>query len=232
MNTRPDDLAIFAAALEKTGDMRSRFLADVCRADRALHDRMVRYLKAHEQENGPLDAPADCLIASLRDQLAVNQVGTQIGPYKLLEQIGEGGMGVVYLGEQKDPVRRLVALKVIKAGMDTRQVVARFEAERQAMAMMNHPNIAKVLDAGATDTRRPYFAMDQQEGVCLRQQRHFAGILDRWRTAIERKIGGHRYQRYRCVVGRCADGQSVSLCFSRRNDQRYRQFLQSSYQPE
>ena len=92
-------------------------------------------------------------------------LGSFIGPYKLIEQIGEGGMGVVYMASQKEPVHRNVALKVIKAGMDTQQVVARFEAERQAMAMMNHPNIAKVLDAGATDAGRPYFVMELVKGA-------------------------------------------------------------------
>jgi hypothetical protein len=91
--------------------------------------------------------------------------GTLIGPYKLREQIGEGGMGVVYLAEQEQPVRRRVALKIIKPGMDTEQVVARFEAERQALALMNHPSIAKVLDAGATETGRPYFVMELVKGV-------------------------------------------------------------------
>src|SRR5262245_10226396 len=86
--------------------------------------------------------------------------GTLIGPYKLLEQIGEGGMGVVYVAEQSEPVRRRVALKIIKPGMDTRQVIGRFEAERQALAMMDHPHIAKVLDAGTTDAGRPYFVME------------------------------------------------------------------------
>ncbi len=91
--------------------------------------------------------------------------GTQIGPYTLLEQIGEGGMGVVYRAEQQEPVRRTVALKIIKPGMDTRDVIARFQVERQALAMMNHPNIAKVLGAGATESGRPYFVMELVEGV-------------------------------------------------------------------
>ena len=91
--------------------------------------------------------------------------GTVIGPYKLLEQIGEGGMGVVYMAEQTQPVRRKVALKIIKPGMDTQQVIARFEAERQALAMMDHPNIAKVLDAGATESGRPYFVMELVRGI-------------------------------------------------------------------
>src|ERR1017187_6105845 len=86
--------------------------------------------------------------------------GDHIGRYKLIEKIGEGGCGIVYMAEQTEPIRRRVALKVIKLGMDTRQVIARFETERQALALMDHPNIAKVLDAGATDTGRPYFVME------------------------------------------------------------------------
>jgi eukaryotic-like serine/threonine-protein kinase len=91
--------------------------------------------------------------------------GDRIGHYKLLEQIGEGGCGVVYMAEQTEPIRRRVAFKVIKLGMDTKSVVARFEAERQALALMGHPNIAKVLDAGATDTGRPYFVMELVKGI-------------------------------------------------------------------
>jgi serine/threonine protein kinase len=92
-------------------------------------------------------------------------VGKTIGRYKVLEKVGEGGCGVVYVAEQTEPVRRRVALKVIKLGMDTKQVVARFEAERQALAMMDHPNIAKVLDAGATENGRPYFVMELVRGI-------------------------------------------------------------------
>src|SRR6266487_3469386 len=91
--------------------------------------------------------------------------GDRIGRYRLLQEIGHGGCGVVYMAEQEEPVRRKVALKVIKLGMDTRQVVARFEAERQALALMDHPNIAKILDAGATDTGRPYFVMELVGGI-------------------------------------------------------------------
>ena len=104
---------------------------------------------------------------------------TVIGRYRLLEKIGEGGFGVVYVAEQKTPVRRRVALKIIKLGMDTRAVVARFEAERQALAMMDHPNIAKVFDAGATDTGRPYFVMELVRGIpdhgLLRSEQSAAG---------------------------------------------------------
>ncbi len=91
--------------------------------------------------------------------------GMTIGRYKLLQEIGEGGMGVVYMAEQREPVRRKVALKIIKPGMDTREVVARFEAERQALAMMDHPNIAHVLDGGATESGRPYFVMERVQGM-------------------------------------------------------------------
>src|SRR5216110_191387 len=91
--------------------------------------------------------------------------GTVIGRYKLLEKLGEGGFGAVYVAEQKEPVKRRVALKIIKLGMDTRQVIARFEAERQALALMDHPNIAKVFDAGATETGRPYFVMELVRGI-------------------------------------------------------------------
>ena len=99
------------------------------------------------------------------DQPITEKPGTVIGRYKLLEQIGEGGFGVVFMAEQEEPVRRKVALKIIKPGMDTKEVIARFEAERQALAIMDHPNIAKVLDAGATESGRPYFVMELVRGI-------------------------------------------------------------------
>src|SRR6185295_13910522 len=98
-------------------------------------------------------------------QSVTEKAGDTIGRYKLREKVGEGGWGAVYVAEQEEPVRRRVALKVIKPGMDSRQVIARFEAERQALAMMDHPNIAKVLDAGTTDTGRPYFVMELVRGI-------------------------------------------------------------------
>ncbi len=114
-------------------------------------------LRAHHQPGGFLGLPyGDNL---WRDNTQ-ESLGTQIGPYQLIEEIGEGGMGVVYLAAQKDPVRRKVALKIIKPGMDTREVIARFAAEEQALAIMDHPNIAKVHDAGTTDSGRPYFVME------------------------------------------------------------------------
>ena len=113
----------------------------------------------------PADSPG--VEAAPRDapQPAAEGPGSRIGPYKLLQKIGEGGMGIVYMAERMTPFRRMVALKVIKPGMDSRQVVARFEAERQALALMDHPHIAKVLDAGATESGRPYFVMELVKGI-------------------------------------------------------------------
>src|SRR5205085_12596881 len=114
--------------------------------------------------DGLLDAPVPNPDATVEEAVG-ERPGTVIGAYKLLEQIGEGGFGIVFMAEQTPPIRRKVALKVLKQGMDTRQVVARFEAERQALAMMDHLNIARVLDVGATDTGRPYFVMELVHGV-------------------------------------------------------------------
>src|ERR1700683_4964196 len=118
--------------------------------------------------NGPEPAPENSprvLSATLIADMPPENVGSVIGPYKLLQQIGQGGFGVVYMAEQEKPVRRRVALKIIKPGMETGQVIARFEAERQALALMDHPHIAKVLDAGATGAGRPYFVMELVKGV-------------------------------------------------------------------
>ena len=117
------------------------------------------------------------------------KIGDRIGRYKLREKIGEGGFGVVYVAEQEEPVRRRVALKVIKLGMDTREVIARFEAERQALAMMDHANIAKVLDAGATDAGRPYFVMELVRGIRITDycDQHNLTTEDRLDLFIDRK---------------------------------------------
>src|SRR5262249_50206713 len=113
-----------------------------------------------------LESPACAAAVAPAEEPAVTErPGTVIGPYKLLEQIGEGGMGLVFVAEQTQPVRRKVALKVIKPGMDTRQVAARFHAERQALALMDHPNIARVIDGGTTPSGRPYFVMELVKGV-------------------------------------------------------------------
>ena len=155
---------IFMTAVEK-GDRSERiaFLDDVCGSDEELRRHVDRLLGAHLQSGSFLDAGA---IANQTVGLPVTEKpGTIIGPYKLLEQIGEGGFGVVFMAEQTQPIQRKVALKIIKPGMDTKEVIARFEAERQALALMDHPNIAKVLDAGATESGRPYFVMELVRGV-------------------------------------------------------------------
>jgi serine/threonine protein kinase/tetratricopeptide (TPR) repeat protein len=129
-----------------------------------LRRRVERLLAAHRQADSFLEAPAGGPAISVEPP-GTEEPGTVIGPYKLLEQIGEGGFGIVFLAEQQQPLRRKVALKVLKPGMDSRQVIARFEAERQALALMDHPNIAKVLDGGETATARPYFVMDLVKGI-------------------------------------------------------------------
>ena len=156
---------IFIAALQKESSAeRSAYLDGACANDQPLRERVELLLSEHEKGGCfLLDAPPPGLGATVDDPITEGPA-TVIGPYKLLQQIGEGGFGVVYMAEQQKPVRRKVALKIIKPGTDTRAIVARFEAERQALALMDHPNIARVLDAGATDTGRPYFVMDLVKG--------------------------------------------------------------------
>jgi serine/threonine protein kinase len=150
----------------------TRILSQIDSGDResnpALRREVEELLDHDERAEGFLSAPA--LKRPTETLPPIRETpGTEVGPYKLLEQIGEGGFGVVFMAEQLHPVRRKVALKVIKPGMDTRQVIARFEAERQALALMDHPNIARVLDAGETDTGRPYFVMELVKGIPITQ---------------------------------------------------------------
>ena len=160
----PHEEALFTIALAKPASERAAFLDRECGDDKTLRQRLGSLLAAHAAKDSFLepDAPQPnreplktIKLEMPADEPPDEAVGQTIGRYKLLERVGEGGCGVVYVAEQTEPVRRRVALKVIKLGMDTKQVVARFEAERQALALMDHPNIAKVLDAGATDTGRP-----------------------------------------------------------------------------
>ncbi len=157
---------LFIAALEK-GDCpdRAAYLDDACGTDTPLRRRIEVLLREEQSlggflESSPIRVPADINLSG-----ATEGPGTVIGSYKLLEQIGEGGMGLVFMAEQAQPIRRRVALKILKPGMDTRQVIARFEAERQALALMDHSNIAKIFDAGTTDSGRPYFVMELVRGV-------------------------------------------------------------------
>ena len=160
--------ALFTLAVAKPAAERAAFLDRECAGDPALRQGVEALLAAHEDPDSFLVAPPAPAVPTLKLNPAADpkdDVGQTIGRYKLLEKVGEGGCGVVYVAEQTEPVRRRVALKVIKLGMDTKAVVARFEAERQALAMMDHPNIAKVLDAGATEAGRLYFVMELVRGI-------------------------------------------------------------------
>jgi WD40 repeat protein/serine/threonine protein kinase len=166
MNT-PTEEELFDRALALPVAERTAFLERECAGDENLLAAVSSLLRVHGDAKSFMKAPAPevgetvAIFASRPEE----KTGDRIGRYKLLQQIGEGGCGIVYMAEQEEPVRRRVALKIIKLGMDTKTVIARFEAERQAVAMMEHPNIAKVLDAGATDTGRPFFVMELVRGV-------------------------------------------------------------------
>jgi eukaryotic-like serine/threonine-protein kinase len=182
-NLKQQEEELFEAALNLTNPVaRGAFLIQACAGDSVLQERLEKLLVAHEEAEsffraasqpetgvfescvaGPPDEQARP--SDLADDTGSTEVtGSRIGPYKLLQKIGEGGCGIVYMAEQERPVRRRIALKIIKLGMDTKSVIARFEAERQALAIMDHVNIARVLDAGATEAGRPYFVMELVRG--------------------------------------------------------------------
>jgi serine/threonine protein kinase/WD40 repeat protein len=170
-SNRQKELFLAARDLPST-DEQAAFLAEACGPDEALRRQVEAMLKAHAVPDSFLEKPAAAMALTVAadgnaDVLRTQgeDPGTQVGPYKLLEKIGEGGMGVVYMAQQHEPIRRMVALKIIKPGMDSGQVLARFEAERQALALMDHPNIARVLDAGATAEGRPFFVMELVKGT-------------------------------------------------------------------
>jgi serine/threonine protein kinase len=158
------DSGIFKVAIKLPAEQRAAYLDQACGDDQALRQEVESLLQAHDAPGSLLEEVSAGPGRTGDYQPLAEGPGTRIGPYKLLQQIGEGGMGVVFMAEQTQPVQRRVALKIIKPGMDSRQVIARFEAERQALALMDHPNIAKVLDAGATETGRPYFVMELVKG--------------------------------------------------------------------
>jgi hypothetical protein len=172
MSEAPDRLeSLFAAAVALAdADERAAYLERACAGDVALRGQVEALLRAHARAGHLLDRPAPGSPELTGPYFASTPPGTVIaGRYKLLEEIGEGGMGTVWVAEQTQPVRRKVALKLIKAGMDSKAVLARFDAERQALAVMDHPNIAKVLDGGVTDTGRPFFVMEYVKGVPITQ---------------------------------------------------------------
>jgi serine/threonine protein kinase len=212
---------IFLDALERPAPAdRKAFVNSACGGDASLRAEVLRLLDAHGGLDNFMDRPAAAVVNPTIELPAGDQIGATIGRYKLLEQIGEGGMGVVYVAEQTEPVRRRVALKIIKPGMDTRQVIARFEAERQALAMMDHPNIAKVLDGGSTDDvgqavpdmhnakpnrqakpdlrcGRPYFVMELVRGLpitdyCDQAKLDVRGRLDLFMTVCHAVQHAHQ----------------------------------------
>ncbi len=155
---------VFLSALEKgSAEERAAYLDRACQGDPQLRQEVDRLLNAHPQVGSFLQSP---LLAGTAENLPNREgPGAIIGPYKLLQKIGEGGMGTVYMAQQEEPIRRLVAVKIIKPGLDSAEVLARFEAERQALALMDHPNVAKVLDAGTTASGLPYFVMELIHGI-------------------------------------------------------------------
>src|SRR6516165_9809395 len=161
-------MSLLGEAVEHSSpEERAAFLDKACAGDAGRRARVEELLRAYQAAGNFLQGnrPPSELVGTVDEASLSEGPGTMIGPYKLQEQIGEGGFGVVFMAEQQHPVRRKVALKILKPGMDTRQVVARFEAERQALAIMDHANIAKVLDAGTTALRRPYFMMELVKGI-------------------------------------------------------------------
>ena len=168
---KPEE-SILVEVLQQDETTREEFINHACKGDPALRGRVMSLLRGYEGagamlENSPVAGSAG--VARSRDATSAHDyaVGARIGRYKILQELGEGGYGAAFMAEQEEPVRRRVALKVIKLGMDTREVIKRFEAERQALALMDHPNIAHVLDAGATESGRPFFVMELVQGVAI-----------------------------------------------------------------
>src|SRR6266850_2106897 len=189
MNGAPDaDIAVFTEALRLPPEDRDRYLDKTCKADVEFRRRVEALLQAYEQAGDFLGRPAAGRPTGAAPAFpAGEKPGDRIGHYKLLQQIGEGGYGVVYMAEQEAPVRRRVALKIIKPGMDTKSVIARFEVERQALALMDHPNIARVFEAGATESGRPYFVMELVRGVKITEycNQHSLTTEDRLRLFVQ-----------------------------------------------
>jgi serine/threonine protein kinase len=179
-----DDDRIFLEAVEMpTPADRAAYLDRVCAGDADLRARVEALLRSHEEAGTFLEGPLFDPLQTSDQALPIEGLGSRVGPYTILEKLGEGGMGTVYVAEQHEPVRRRVALKVIKPGMDSRQVVARFEAERQALAMMDHPSIAKIYDGGMTPSGRPYFVMELVPGVPITE------YCDRERFTVRNRLG-------------------------------------------
>ena len=177
---------IFAHVIDESdAGKRAELLAELAGDDHGLRDRVQKLIDAADSPESFFADPVKAAANRDLDEtyVGIAQAGTTIGPYKLLQQIGEGGMGLVFMAEQTEPVKRRVALKIIKPGMDSKQVIARFEAERQALAMMDHPNIAKVLDAGSTDQGYPYFVMELVNGLPITE------YCDQEKLSTDKRLG-------------------------------------------
>jgi len=219
---RKGDVDLFTEAIQLPNEERIAFLHQACADDEELRLRMEKLLRSNDRAGDFLETPPT---GSLGEDRAIVAAGEKPGDlverYKLLQQIGEGGCGIVFMAEQAQPVHRRVALKVIKPGMDTRSVIARFEAERQALALMNHPNIAHVFDAGATGSARPYFVMELVEGVKITDycDRHsltidarldlFVQVCDAIQHAHQKGIIHRDIKPSNILVTTAADGKPV-----------------------
>ena len=184
-NTTHREEQLFLAALEiESPKKRNEYLEQQCADDSELRRRVDELIGFHQSDGKILDDTSEAIFGDKGDHAVDDSitVGAQIGPYKLLQEIGLGGMGVVFMAEQSEPIRRKVAVKVIKLGMDTRNVIARFEAERQALALMDHPNITRVLDAGRTESGRPYFVMELVTGMAI------TDYCDKKRLSLRKRI--------------------------------------------
>ncbi|MBC8354729.1 MAG: serine/threonine protein kinase [Planctomycetes bacterium] len=180
---------IFEDACDLDAANRLTLLRDACGDDIALRDEVDSLLAAHDGAGKFMSsATSEFVEPAPVEQSIPEEPGKMVGRYKLLEVIGEGGFGVVYMAQQTEPIRRRVALKIIKLGMDTKQVVARFEAERQALAMMDHPNIARVIDGGATDTGRPFFVMELVRGDSITDYCDHARLTTRARLELFQQV--------------------------------------------
>jgi hypothetical protein len=193
-NPKANDIFVRAVEIQAVADRRL-FLEQQCGGDDALREQVESLLDAGGKMGSFLDKPAQAALAAggptLTQAGRQEGPGTVIGPYKLLQQLGEGGMGTVYMAEQQEPVRRKVALKIIKSGMDSSQVIARFEAERQALAMMDHPNIARVFDAGTTGER------DEGRGMRDEKIRENSSFIPYKRAPLFRHGAGERRAHHR-----------------------------------
>ncbi len=198
------DIQIFTEALRLPPEARSDYIDRTCAGDANLRRKVQALLLANDRAGRFLEELPSAFASERVQQVgAIEKPGDRIGRYQLLKQIGEGGWGVVFLAEQKEPVRRLVALKVIKPGMDTKSVIARFEAERQALALMNYPHIARVLDAGATQTGRPFFVMELVSGIKITEYCDQKTLTTRERLELFIKVcGAIQYAHQKGIIHR------------------------------